>query len=68
MKVYRHFKNGKLYTIEGRCIRESDMEPMVLYCDSTRHPIWVRPEREFFSDVEVAGIQMPRFQEVNKNG
>jgi hypothetical protein len=68
MKVYRHFKNGKLYTVEGRCTRESDLEHMVLYCDNTRNPIWVRPESEFFGSVQVGGIEMPRFEEVKKDG
>ena len=58
---YRHYKGGE-YEVIGVARHSETHEPLVvyrpLYNDSGW---WVRPHAMFFGEVEVDGMQMPRF-------
>lgn len=49
--LYQHLKTGRLYRVTGKCARESDGEPCVLYRRAIQHTpkviIWCRPLSEW---------------------
>lgn len=59
---YRHYKGG-IYELVGPATLESDLTPMVVY----RAPdgsLWVRPAAVFHELVEVDGVRVPRFAQI----
>ncbi len=59
--VYEHYKGGR-YEYFGRAIQESDGRPLVLYRLVDTKTILVRPASEFFGDVVIDGVSVPRFR------
>ncbi|MCE4299688.1 DUF1653 domain-containing protein [Xanthomonas hortorum] len=59
---YRHFKGGR-YEVLGVVRNSETLEPLVLYrpLDSDIG-MWVRPYAMFVEQVEVKGIERPRFE------
>ena len=54
----RHIKSGKPYFVTGVCLREVDLEVMVVYqrSDTQDGILWVRPAEEFLKRYEMALI------------
>lgn len=52
----RHVKSGKPYFVTGVCLREIDLEVMVIYRRSDEQDgiLWVRPAVEFLTRFEMA--------------
>jgi len=67
--VFRHYK-GKEYKIIVVGRHSEDLELYVVYqglycCDSFGElPIWIRPLKMFFEEVEVDGKRRPRFERI----
>lgn len=49
--LWKHLQSGKVYRFLGVCYRESDGEPMALYCREKEFQ-WVRPLSEFMEKFE----------------
>lgn len=64
---YTHYKGGE-YEVIGAGVFEPNEEPCVIYkmlYDTPDYPkgtVWIRPESDFFAEVEVDGKRQPRFQ------
>jgi hypothetical protein len=59
---YRHYKGG-IYELVGPATLESDLTPLIVY----RAPdgsLWVRPAAVFHELVEVDGVWLPRFAQI----
>lgn len=50
MKLYKHYKNGKLYEIVDRCMIQENNEwvEAVIYKSYNGHRLFVRSSTEFF--------------------
>lgn len=65
---YRHYKTNKTYEVIGFAIHSETYEDMVVYralytCEKFgQNPVFVRPRKMFFEDVEHNDKIMPRFQ------
>ena len=72
-KKYKHYKTNKIYELIGFAIHSETYEEMVVYkgmyiCEKFgQNPIFVRPKKMFFEDVEYNGIIIPRFQRVDED-
>lgn len=61
---YRHYKGGE-YEVLGTVRHSETLEPMVLYRPLYNATgMWVRPHAMFVEQVEVGGVQRPRFARV----
>ncbi len=59
---YRHYK-GHEYTVIGPARHSETLEELVLYRQEYgEHGLWVRPRQMFSETVQVAGLEVPRFQ------
>lgn len=61
---YRHWKNGKIYTVVGFAENASNMldgkvQLLVIYSESETERVWSRPYSEF---VELVAPGVPRFK------
>lgn len=73
-KKYRHYKNGRGYTVLaiGRLESNPDEECVVYRAeydseDFGKHAVWIRPRVAFEELIEVEGVEgklVPRFTEV----
>ncbi len=61
--IYEHYKGG-CYEYLGSARQESDGRPMALYRSVDTKTMFVRPASEFFGDVLVDGVSVPRFRMV----
>jgi hypothetical protein len=62
--LYRHYK-GNLYEVVGTVRHSETLEPLTLYrALYGEHGLWVRPATMFLEDVEIGGVQQPRFAKV----
>lgn len=64
--LYRHYKN-KLYKYLGLTKHSETLEDLVLYQPLENNPskdLWVRPKDNFFSTVEIDGLNKLRFEPV----
>lgn len=65
--LYQHYK-GKKYKILALGKHSEDLESYVVYEGQYRcetfgdKPVWVRPEKMFFENVEYEGKVLPRFK------
>jgi hypothetical protein len=58
---YRHYKGG-LYEVIDTVRHSETLEPMTLYrALYGEHGLWVRPAAMFAEEVEIDGVQQPRF-------
>lgn len=67
--IYKHSKTGNLYKVLGLAKHSKTLEDLVVYeClyDNPQSKIWVRPLEMFIEEVEIEGIQKPRFQFVSQ--
>ena len=63
--LYRHYK-GNLYEVVDTVRHSETLEPLTLYrALYGEHGLWVRPAAMFMEDVEIDGIQQPRFARVS---
>jgi len=65
-KRYRHYKNGKDYTVLGIARHSETLEEMVVYraeyeSEFGTGTLWVRPRNMFEESVEYNGVIVPRF-------
>lgn len=64
---YTHYKGGE-YEVIGTGVFESNEAPCVIYkmlYDTPDYPngtVWIRPQSDFFAEVEVDGVKRSRFQ------
>ncbi len=62
--LYRHYK-GNLYEVVDTVRHSETLEPLTLYrALYGERGLWVRPAAMFMEEVEVNGIQQPRFAKV----
>lgn len=62
---YRHYKGGE-YEVVGTVRHSETLEPLVLYRTLYGEGgLWVRPHAMFFSEVEVEGRRLARFQRID---
>ena len=65
--LYTHYKDGE-YEVLGLGVFESTEEKCVIYKmlydtpDYPRGTVWIRPESDFFAEVEVDGVKRQRFE------
>jgi hypothetical protein len=59
--LYEHYKGGR-YDYLGPVIQEQDGTQLALYRSVTTKTMFVRPASEFFGDVIVEGVSVPRFR------
>lgn len=59
--IYEHYKGGH-YNYLGLATQESDGTPLALYRSVDTQTIFARPASEFFSEVMVDGVMVPRFR------
>jgi len=63
---YQHYK-GKLYQVIGVATHSETLEILVVYQKLyDDHSLWVRPLAMFIENVEVAGVEVPRFRWVGE--
>ena len=60
---YRHYKGG-VYELVCEATLEADGSPVMVYRGADG-AIWVRPRLAFFEEVEVGGVRMPRFAQLD---
>ena len=64
--LYRHYK-GNLYEVVDTVRHSETLEPLTLYrALYGERGLWVRPAAMFMEEVEVNGIQQPRFAKVTE--
>jgi hypothetical protein len=56
---YRHYKGG-IYELVAEAQLEADHTPVMVYRGQDG-AVWVRPRADFFGQVEVDGVSVPRF-------
>ena len=62
--LYRHYK-GNLYEVVDTVRHSETLEPLTLYrALYGERGLWMRPAAMFMEEVEVNGIQQPRFAKV----
>ncbi len=62
---YRHYKGGE-YEVVGSVRHSETLEPLVLYrALYGEGGLWVRPHAMFFSQVELDGRSVARFQRID---
>ena len=62
--LYRHY-NGNLYEVVDTVRHSETLDPLTLYrALYGERGLWVRPAAMFMEEVEVNGIQQPRFAKV----
>lgn len=59
--VYEHYKGGR-YEYFGQAIQESNGTSLALYRSVGTKTMFARPAVEFFGDVIVDGVNVPRFR------
>ena len=59
--IYRHYKGGE-YRIIDEAKNSETKEDMIVYQDINSGKIWARPKIMFLENVEVDGINKPRFE------
>jgi hypothetical protein len=70
--IYRHYRTNKNYEVLGCVIHSETYEEMVLYkglytCDKFgENPLFVRPKKMFFEDVDYNGCVVPRFRRIER--
>lgn len=63
--LYRHYK-GNLYEVVDTVRHSETLEPLTLYrALYGEHGLWVRPAAMFMEDVDIEGVQQPRFAKVS---
>lgn len=63
--LYRHYK-GNLYEVVDTVRHSETLEPLTLYrALYGEHGLWVRPAAMFLENVELDGVQQPRFAKVS---
>lgn len=68
--LYKHYK-GKLYSVLMNVVNSETLEDMVVYQaqynseEFGNQAVWVRPAKMFLEEVEVDGIKIPRFKQVD---
>lgn len=61
---YRHYKGGE-YEVVGVARHSETLEPLVVYRPLyNASGLWVRPHGMFFEEVEIDGVNRPRFARV----
>jgi hypothetical protein len=68
-RFYRHYKN-KPYRLLGTVRHSETLEEMALYetlYENELGRLWVRPKEMFFENVEVNGVNRPRFEKIEFN-
>ena len=65
--VYRHNKSGKLYKVIGSALHTESSELLVLYKPlyKSEYKCFARPLAMFTEQVEINGIQAPRFEKTD---
>jgi hypothetical protein len=64
---YRHYKGGE-YEVLGVARHSETLEAMVIYRPLYNQTgLWVRPYAMFFEQVDVNGLQQPRFALIEDN-
>lgn len=66
--IYRHSKSGKLYKVIALAKHSETLEDLVIYeaqYDNTVSKIWARPLKMFNGEVNINGVMVPRFIQVN---
>ena len=67
-KLYRHFRNGKLYRLVAYATIEATEEEAVVYeAMYGEHRLWIRTKANFFEEVEHEGKMVPRFRKVTED-
>jgi hypothetical protein len=67
LRFYKHYKN-KPYKYIGVVRHSETLEEMALYetlYDNAQGRLWVRPKDMFFENVNINGVQQPRFAKIN---
>jgi hypothetical protein len=59
---YRHYKGG-LYELVCEATMEADHTSLIVY-RAADGSIWCRPKAVFFERIEVDGVQVQRFEQV----
>jgi hypothetical protein len=59
---YRHYKGG-LYELVCEATMEADLTSLIVY-RAADGSIWCRPKAVFFERIEVDGVQVQRFEQV----
>lgn len=63
--LYCHYK-GNLYEVVDTVRHSETLEPLTLYrARYGEQGLWVRPAAMFMEDVEIDGVQQPRFARVS---
>lgn len=64
--VYQHYK-GKKYEVIGVGLETETLVPYVIYKPlyESEIPYWIRPLAMFEENVEVNGIEIPRFSKIS---
>lgn len=60
---FKHYKGG-LYDLVCEATMESDLTPIIVY-RAADGSIWCRPREVFFEKINVDGLLVQRFVEVN---
>lgn len=66
MRRFRHYKGGEYeYICEARHSETEEYYVVYrpVYKDSG---VWIRPRDMFFGEVEIAGVKVPRFEEIKE--
>lgn len=68
MSYYKHFKGGIYELMYKGATHSETQESLVVYRSLKDHRVWVRPEKEFFSNVVVdPTLTVARFVEMQRN-
>lgn len=62
--IYEHYK-GMRYKLHCIVKHSETLEDLVMYetlYENPRGKMWVRPLNMFFEDIEINGVQTPRFK------
>lgn len=63
-QLYRHYKGG-IYELLCEATQESDLTPIIVY-RSHNGTIWTRPRENFFEQVLLDGVRVPRFHPIDE--
>lgn len=65
-EIYQHYKNGGLYTVVARAVKEDTCEPLVVYQSNANGTIWARTLANWSETVQLREIRVPRFIRVTR--
>lgn len=61
---WQHYKGGK-YTVLTVCLKENNLEPLIIYRSHNYGTVWARDEADWFGTVTLDVGDVPRFQRMD---